>query len=122
MNKTNSTKTRIRDSVIHLMESTDFLQITVKMITEESGISRSTFYRHYESVEAVVLEIEDEILDGLAFINKMSLNDVLGQNSGECTFSRLARSSMLKDYSNFIRVINGPIYFLKENDYGKKYV
>lgn len=108
MGKKDETRECIRNSVIRLMRDTDFLQISVKMVVEESGVSRSTFYRYYESVEAVVEEMENEILDGLSFINKMSLSDTIGNSFAESTFSRLARSSILKDYADFIAVVDGP--------------
>ena len=103
-----NTKICIRNSVIRLMNDTDFLNITVRMIAEDSGVSRSTFYRYYDSIDDVITELEDEILDGISFINRVALSDKNNRSSIESTFSRLARSSILKEHADFIRVVNGP--------------
>ena len=103
-----NTKSCIRNSIIRLMHDTDFLNITVRMVTEDSGISRSTFYRYYDSIDSVITELEDEILDSISFINTVSLSDRNNISSIESTFSRLARSSILKEHADFIRVVNGP--------------
>jgi len=41
------TKDHILNSFNRLLREHHFEEITVKMIMEESGVSRSTFYRHY---------------------------------------------------------------------------
>ena len=41
------TKDHILDSFNRLLRAYQFEEITVKMIMEESGVSRSTFYRYY---------------------------------------------------------------------------
>lgn len=108
MEKRGETQDKIRKAVIELMGEIDFLKITVRMVTEKSGVSRSTFYRYYDSVDAVVLEMENEILDIMDSLNRISLIDTNLKNKGESTYSRLARSSVLKEYETFNLVINGP--------------
>ena len=103
-----STKICIRNSVIRLMNDTDFLNITVRMVADDSGVSRSTFYRYYDSIDSVITELEDEILDGIRFINRVALSDQNNKSLIESTFSRLARSSILKEHTDFIRVVTGP--------------
>ena len=42
------------DALIRLMQQKDISKITISELTELSGISRSTFYRNYDSIEGIV--------------------------------------------------------------------
>jgi AcrR family transcriptional regulator len=57
------TKTRnaIKSSFMTLMLDKDINKITVSDITEGAMINRSTFYLHYEDINAVMVDIEHEI-------------------------------------------------------------
>ncbi|WP_125764024.1 TetR/AcrR family transcriptional regulator [Companilactobacillus hulinensis] len=41
------TENWIKDSLIELLKTYDFDEITIKQIVATAGISRPTFYRHY---------------------------------------------------------------------------
>lgn len=63
----NSDQTRelIRRTALALMRTTDPDKITAVELSRQAGISRATFYRHYDTVDDVLREIEDEFIDGL---------------------------------------------------------
>jgi len=59
------TELKIVNAFWTLYKNTEIEKITVKDITAESGIHRSTFYRHFQDIYAVLEYIEANLLDGL---------------------------------------------------------
>jgi len=55
----------IIDSFFLLIDEKDYDKITVSDIVKKSGIVRSTFYNHYESVIDLVNAIEDKTIDDI---------------------------------------------------------
>lgn len=53
------TRRRIRQSLLDLMQSMDFKEITVTRLCSEAGVSRGTYYLHYSDK----LQVLDELLD-----------------------------------------------------------
>ena len=56
------TKQAIKASFLKLLETYPLREITVKMITEDCGINRKSFYYHYQDIPALL----EEILTGQA--------------------------------------------------------
>ncbi len=56
----NFTKTAIKSTFLKLLEEKPLNQITVKMIVEECGINRNSFYYHYQDLPALIEEIVRE--------------------------------------------------------------
>ena len=56
------TRESIRIALIHLMNHKRLNQITISELTRCAGVSRQSFYRNYASKEAVIAEIEEQIL------------------------------------------------------------
>lgn len=59
------TSRRITDAVFELMAATDIPDIKVVDVIRQARVSKSTFYRHFSSVDDVVKRFEDEILEGM---------------------------------------------------------
>ena len=64
---------RVEEAVFGLMETTDIPDIKVSDVVRLAGVSRSTFYRHYDSVEDVVKQFEAGLLDTMRTINNTAL-------------------------------------------------
>lgn len=64
--KTNSqdipARQRIKDAYWDLMQQQPFEQITVKQVLSAAHVSRTTFYYHFESLRAVLDDIEADII------------------------------------------------------------
>ena len=60
---TNLTKELIKETFISLLEQKPLTQITVKMIVEECGINRNSFYYHYQDLPALIEEMIREETD-----------------------------------------------------------
>lgn len=54
-------KSYIADSLLILMETNDFQNITVGEIVKKAGVNRSTYYRHFDKKEDVILYFLDNI-------------------------------------------------------------
>ncbi|WP_404454681.1 TetR/AcrR family transcriptional regulator [Oceanobacillus kapialis] len=76
------TKANMMKAFIQLMEDKTYHAITVKDIVEKADYNRATFYRHYHYKEALVDELEKELINGLVtafrapYLHKNHLNMV----------------------------------------------
>ena len=57
-----NTKKRLYESLMKLVGKKPLNQVTVKEITEDADVNRSTFYFHYQDVSSMVVEMEDKFL------------------------------------------------------------
>lgn len=62
-NKYFATAARMDEAFLALLEEKDFAYITVKEICEKAGVNRSTFYLHYETVNDLLMESAQYIID-----------------------------------------------------------
>lgn len=60
------TKQVLRQSFMELLEGTSFDKITVRDITERSGVSRNTFYYYYQDIYALAEDIFNEEIEKVA--------------------------------------------------------
>ena len=58
-------KKAIKTTFLSLLEQKPLSQITVKMIVEECGINRNSFYYHYQDLPTLIEEIFQEEVDGI---------------------------------------------------------
>jgi AcrR family transcriptional regulator len=65
MRKGDRTGQAILDTVAALLQERQISEITVDEIAKGAGISRSAFYFHYDSREAVLLALTERLHDGL---------------------------------------------------------
>lgn len=56
-------QTRIQNALFSLMKEMPYQKIRVSQIAKAADISRSTFYLHYETKDALLLGIVDEMID-----------------------------------------------------------
>lgn len=53
----------IREALLQITRRKQIDKITVKDITEEADINRTTFYLHYDTVDQLIHTVEDEVID-----------------------------------------------------------
>lgn len=58
-----NTKRRLYESLMKLVGGKPLSQVTVKELTDDADVNRSTFYFHYQDVNSMVLEMENRFLD-----------------------------------------------------------
>ena len=61
------TKKMIKDAYIELLENSPDKRLSITEICQRADINRSTFYIHYEDVNQLAKEIEDELLDQIPY-------------------------------------------------------
>ena len=54
------TRRLLRDALVSLILKKDFASITIKEITGRAEVAYITFYRHYESLDQLLMEVLDE--------------------------------------------------------------
>ena len=59
------TRRLLRDALVSLILKKDFVSITIKEITGRAEVAYITFYRHYESLDQLLMEVLDEGLTEL---------------------------------------------------------
>ena len=77
MNKNESkfynNRTKILNSFSHIIDSYNINEISISMLCTNCGISRSTFYRHYENISEVLKDYLKFIFDTcISSINKIT--------------------------------------------------
>lgn len=62
------TEMSIRTAIMQLIIDKDYSRITIKELADKANINRKTFYMHYNSIQEVVEEIQNEIIDSLMVV------------------------------------------------------
>lgn len=101
------TSRRITDAVFELMAATDIPDIKVVDVIRQARVSKSTFYRHFSSVDDVVKRFEDEILEGMGEINEVALKARFDDAELDPTLSMIRRMEVLQASRDKIVVLNG---------------
>lgn len=99
---------RIEDAVFSLMETTDIPSIRVRDVVRRAKTSRSTFYRHFESVDAVVKAFEFDLLSNMHQINTYALKARFGDAELQPTSSMVQRMEFLRERRDKIVALTGP--------------
>lgn len=99
MSKRNETAQRaIGDALLKLLADTHWNEISVKALCECAGVSRPTFYRHFDELEDVLgfyaLTIQNEITDR---INELPRERIYDERAILCVFEQLDRYRALFD-------------------------
>jgi len=83
--KVQYTRMVLADGLIELMKTKPFDKITIKELCDLANVHRSTFYIHYEDINALLRAVED---DALAWVNA-SINELSGKyQEGDEVFQR----------------------------------
>ena len=61
------TKRLLKESLIELLKQKDISHITIKEISENADLNRSTFYSHYQDVYQLLDEITQEVVSRIPF-------------------------------------------------------
>ena len=68
------TKQVIKDSFLELLENNNYEDITVKAVCQKADINRATFYSHYETLSALMEEIEEFSKNNTGLILNVAIN------------------------------------------------
>jgi AcrR family transcriptional regulator len=59
------TRRLLRDALVSLILEKDYASVSIKEITSRADVAYITFFRHYESIDHLLMEVLDEGLAGL---------------------------------------------------------
>ena len=126
-------KAQLRKALAELLSKKSFDKIKVTELTDEAGLSRATFYLHYENMEDFFKETEDYLYgkfadqalklleDGeeMARFNCRERNLLLNRDEREL-LNTLMRSDMsVRSANNLLRLAYEKVFdFVKEKHYG----
>jgi len=71
------TRMVLKQSLLELMKERPISKISVKELCEKADVNRTTFYAHYNDIEELLKQIEEELFE----IIKQSLEHGLGEES-----------------------------------------
>ncbi|MGI6229659.1 MAG: TetR/AcrR family transcriptional regulator [Tractidigestivibacter sp.] len=100
------TERRIEDAVFSIMATTDIPNIKVGDVVRKAGVSRSTFYRHFDSVEDVVKQFEAGLLDTMRTINKTALKAQFDKSELGPTMAMVSRMEVLRNNREKVIALN----------------
>lgn len=72
------TKKAIQDALFSLLNEKPINKITIKELADTANVNRKTFYAHYNSIEGIVNEIEDELIVNLREFLQQCMIDEYG--------------------------------------------
>ena len=72
------TKKAIQDALFSLLNEKPINKITIKELADTANVNRKTFYAHYNSIDGIVNEIEDELIVNLREFLQQCMIDEYG--------------------------------------------
>ena len=92
------TRRLLRDALVSLILEKDFASISIKQITERAEVAYITFFRHFESLDQLLMEILDdglgELQDHIETLAKQSETSAL-ETEGRLIFEYIERKADL---------------------------
>lgn len=98
------TKKAIKSTFLSLLEQKPLSQITVKMIVEECGINRNSFYYHYQDLPTLIEEIYQEQADAI-IENYPTIESIETALKATVDFASKQRRAILHVYNSVNRDI-----------------
>ena len=100
--RSRKTKHIIRETLLQLLKEKRLTQITISELADTADINRKSFYNHYESIYAVLDELEDECIERmLTLFSEDSIKNYI--NNPTTFFLRLAKE--LKNNEEFYKIL-----------------
>ncbi len=108
MEEKETTRNRIVDAVFANMEEKPIDRVTVKDVCKIANVSKSTFYRYYDSVDDVVKAFQEQIFVRLNSINELYNLTTLSQADTGPTPSVVRVLEILRENDRYVLALNGP--------------
>ena len=111
-----ATKEKIINAYIQLLSETKPEYISALEICEIANIHRSTFYRHYEGINDIEIDIEKTVLKTFSgILDNTPLDDFI---NGRKTFLRTVSETIRNDLSFYTKVllVNRRVGFIEKID------
>lgn len=95
----NKSKLWMEDTLLKLMQTENYQEITIQEITDNAGLSRRTFYRNYSS--------KDEIIEGCFYKIWLEYRSLISQQI-DLSLPNIARVffTVMKKHLDFLSLVN----------------
>lgn len=107
-NEMDDAERSITDAVFELMQTTDIPKMRVGDVIRMARVSRSTFYRRFDSVDDVVKRFESAILDSMRAINDIAIQARFTTAELNATATMINRMEVLLAHRDQVVALNGP--------------
>lgn len=97
------TREKLKDALLELMGEKPCSQVCVAELCRQAGVSRSTFYAHYDGVHSVLQELMSDFSSAV-----MPLQERL--HCGDCIPGRRAYCVRLREAGRFAPLVADPAY------------
>ncbi|SES61781.1 transcriptional regulator, TetR family [Oceanobacillus limi] len=101
----NKSKQALKDALILRMETSDFKKITITEIVQHANLNRGTFYKHYDTKEALLEELIDDVMCDLIESYRAPYLHSDALVIKELTASKIKIFEHVYSYSKFYRAI-----------------
>lgn len=93
------TRRMLKEGLLRLLETKTLDKIRISELCEESSINRATFYRHYVTVQDVLVELETD------FVKQMIPNAVPSKDEAETRRRMESACAYLYDHRDIARIL-----------------
>ncbi|GAK31763.1 transcriptional regulator [Weissella oryzae SG25] len=115
--RTDLTRTRIREAFINLVESKGFGNLTVSDLTREASVSRGTFYVHYADKHELLASIEHDLR---ANITKIIKDDIAATIEVHSINDASSTSPNEELSDNLYNLFNHALYYIDQKRHTMK--
>ncbi|TKH04233.1 TetR/AcrR family transcriptional regulator [Peribacillus simplex] len=98
-------KMALKESLISLMQSKDFRDITITDIVELADLNRGTFYKHYQYKEELLEEVMEDVIADLIISYREPYKNVETFTINELTASVIKIFEHVANYANIYTLI-----------------
>lgn len=76
--KSKIVKRALKDALLDLLEEKPLTSVSVRSLCDLADVNRSTFYTHYEDINALVMEMEEDFMSHVVFFdgNKPTMDNL----------------------------------------------
>jgi len=92
--RVNRTKRALSAAIIDLASKHPFESITIRQIAEKADVGYATFFRHYKSKEELMLEVFNNVTQGLEAPGRVKDPDYF-QNEGRLVFHQVQQNAAI---------------------------
>lgn len=101
------TRKRLKDALLELLEKKNIHELRVKELTEQAGVSRVTFYDHYDSLDRLFWElVEDKLREYERIIEPKDAEAGTWEEAHSLSFKQVIQTiEHIRSHEDFYRIM-----------------
>lgn len=101
------TEPLVCSKLLDIMETKPYTQIRVSELVKEAGVSRSSFYFYFDSIETVLHKVEDDLIATFPTPDKLSIDIAYRKFPSSDNIVSATTEKLAKNLRTF-RILSGP--------------